>query len=205
MYLHYTNRMATSKWDQGLEITISSLYFRGGAWEWLCSKLVIFKKWWGCCQVSFVICVLNKMGSVLCCWMGRVILGPISQLWHQKVVNQHTWKALSSFYPPAKPFCTGSPASLLLSPPTSGVTSTPTSSGHGWSFPEQCQLSFLCSFLRNRFDPMIPDVLQKHPKVRSRITECFPRPKQDKGVVGNMIVHDPCAPPHLFHGGFIFK
>lgn len=61
----------------------------------------------GCCQVSFVISVLNEIGSVLCCWMGRVVLGPISQLRHQEVINQHIGKAPSSCDPPsAEPFCT---------------------------------------------------------------------------------------------------
>lgn len=50
----------------------------------------------------------------------------------------------------------------------------------------------------------VPEVLQEHPKVRSQ-NDYFPRLKQDKGIVWNMILHDPCTPPHLLHMGLIFK
>lgn len=31
----------------------------------------------------------------------------------------------------------------------------------------------------------------------------FPRPKQDKGVIWNRILHDPCTPPRLLHGAYV--
>lgn len=43
---------------------------------------------------------------------------------------------------------------------------------------------------------------QSIPRWGARITEYFPRPRQDEGIVGNMILHDPCTPPHLLPGAY---